>query len=118
MGKRQMLDTRNVDRHQNEFDKSDHPRSIDTDFGKLAEKVISRRGFLIGSAAFLMSLGALKTVSALAATNRFGFDAVAANGLDTVTVPKGYSWHVVAKWGQPMWSRSIEFDQATRGTRG
>ena len=116
MGKRQTLDTQNVDRHQNEFDKSYHPRSIDTDFGKLAEKVISRRGFLIGSAAFLMSLGALKTVSALAATNHFGFDAVAANGLDTVTVPKGYSWHVVAKWGQPMWSRSIEFDQATRGT--
>ena len=63
-----------------------------------------------------MSAGALRPVSALADTRRFGFDPVSANGLDTITVPEGYGWHVVAKWGEPMWSHSIELDPAVRGT--
>ncbi|MGI9387129.1 MAG: PhoX family protein, partial [Methyloligellaceae bacterium] len=28
----------------------------------------------------------------------------------------GYSWHIVAKWGEPLWSRGADFDQTTRGT--
>ena len=63
-----------------------------------------------------MGTSGLTPVSALAATRRIGFEQVAANGLDTVTVPGGYSWHIVARWGDPMWSNSIEFDQATRGS--
>ena len=39
-----------------------------------------------------------------------------ANTRDTVTVPRGYSWHVVARWGDPMWTRGPAFDHATRGT--
>ena len=41
---------------------------------------------------------------------------MAANTLDTVTVPRGCGWHVVARWGDPMWSDSVPFDQATRGS--
>ena len=83
---------------------------VDTDFAKLAAKAISRRGFLSGGAAFaasafVMSTGVLKPLAALANNSRFGFEAVAANTLDTVTVPKGYSWDPVARWGDPMWSR-------------
>lgn len=98
------------------------PRLPATAFGELAEKALSRRGFLgggaaFGAAAFVMGAGALKPIPALAAAaGRFGFEAVAANTLDTVTVPPGYGWHVVAKWGETMWSHSIEFDQATRGS--
>ena len=44
------------------------------------------------------------------------FAPVAANGLDTVTVPDGYSWQVVARWGDPLWSAGAAFDHATRGT--
>ena len=44
------------------------------------------------------------------------FTPVAANGLDTVTVPDGYSWHVVARWGDPLWSTGAAFDHASRGT--
>ena len=44
------------------------------------------------------------------------FFPVAANSLDTVTVPQGYNWHVVASWGDPLWSSGSEFDQQTRGT--
>ena len=103
-----------------EFDEIRSPRPLETEFGALAEKAISRRGFLgagaaFGAAAFVMGAGTLGPLPA-AAANRFGFEPVAANGLDTVTVPPGYRWQVVARWGDPMWSRSVEFDQATRGS--
>ena len=106
-----------------EFDEIHSPRPLETEFGALAEKAVSRRGFLgagaaFGGAAFVMGAGALGPlpVAAAAAADRFGFEPVAANGLDTVTVPPGYRWQVVARWGDPMWSRSVEFDQATRGS--
>ena len=93
----------------------------ETDFARLAAKAVSRRGFLSGSAAFAASAfvigaGVLKPLAGLADAGRFGFEAVAANTLDTVTVPKGYGWHAVARWGDPMWSRGPEFDHKTRGT--
>ena len=104
-----------------EFDEVTAPRPAQTDFEALAEKALSRRGFLgrgvaFGAAAFVMGATGLTPLPARAATPRFGFEPVAANGLDTVTVPRGYSWHVVARWGDPMWSNSIAFDQATRGS--
>ena len=104
-----------------EFDEVHYPRPHETDFGRLVERVVSRRGFLggsvaFGAAAFVASAGVLRSLPARAASDRLGFEAVATNSLDTVTVPPGYNWHVVAKWGEPMWSNSIEFDQATRGS--
>ena len=104
-----------------EFDESHHPRHEETDFEKLVEKMMSRRGFLgrgaaFAAAAFVMSAGGVDPLSAFADTDRFGFEAVSANTRDTVTVPKGYSWHVVARWGDTMWSKAPEFDHATRGT--
>ena len=90
-----------------EFDEINNPPPAETDFGKLAAKAISRRGLLgtgiaFGTAAAVMGTSGLTPVSALAATRRIGFEQVAANGLDTVTVPGGYSWHIVARWGDPM----------------
>ncbi len=92
-----------------------------TDFERLAETVISRRVFLgrgvaFGAAAFVAGAGGIAPPSARAATVRMAFEAVAANIRDTVTVPPGYGWHVVARWGDPMWSDSKSFDQATRGS--
>ena len=104
-----------------EFDEMNDPRTDQTDFGELAEKAISRRGFLgrgvaFSAAAFVMGATGLAPLSARAAARRIGFEPVEANSLDTVTVPRGYSWHVVAKWGDPMWSNSMAFDQGTRGS--
>ena len=53
---------------------------------------------------------------ARAAVAGLDFTPVAANDLDTVTVPDGYSWHVVARWGDPLWSTGAAFDHASRGT--
>ena len=92
-----------------------------TDFERLAERAISRRGFLCGSAAcgataFVLSVGGLAAPAARAAVAGLDFAPVAANGLDTITVPEGFSWHVVARWGDPLWSAGAAFDHATRGT--
>ena len=92
-----------------------------TDFERLAERAISRRGFMRGSAAcgataFVLAAGGMAARAARAAVAGLDFTPVAANGLDTVTVPEGYSWHVVARWGDPLWSTGAAFDHATRGT--
>jgi secreted PhoX family phosphatase len=96
------------------------PRPESTDFERIADRALSRRGFLgagvsYGVAAFVTGATTLRGRPARAAS-RFGFEAVVANSLDTVTVPKGYSWHIVARWGEPLWSNGAEFDHATRGT--
>jgi secreted PhoX family phosphatase len=94
-----------------------------TQFEQLADKAIarsmSRRGFLgssaaFGAAAFLLGTSALSPSAR--ANGRFDFEPVAANTLDTVTVPKGYRWQTVISWGDPLWSDGVSFDQATRGT--
>ncbi|MFT6580389.1 MAG: secreted PhoX family phosphatase [Alphaproteobacteria bacterium] len=46
---------------------------------------------------------------------RFGFAPVAANTLDTITLPKSYRWSVLASWGDPLWSSSAPFDPESRG---
>jgi uncharacterized protein len=94
-----------------------------TDFDALADRAVarslSRRGFLgagamFGVAAFLMGTTALSPSAR--ANGRFGFEPVAANSLDTVTVPKGYRWQTLVSWGDPLWSDGVPFDPATRGT--
>lgn len=93
-----------------------------TDFDVLADKAISRRGFLgscvgLGASAFVMGVTSSYPMSALARTSgKLSFEAVLTNTLDTVTVADGYSWHTVASWGDPLWSKGEEFDHASRGT--
>ena len=101
--------------------KSNDRRASPTDFERLAARAVSRRGFLrggaaFGAAAFVLSAGGTAMQPAPASAASIGFTPVAANGLDTVTVPDGYSWHVVARWGDPLWSGAAPFDHATRGT--
>jgi len=88
-----------------------------TDFARITD-ALSRRGFLGGAAGlgvFALATTALTPLSARA-SSRLGFTPVAANGLDTVTVPEGYRWQVVVSWGDPLWSGAPAFDPATRGT--
>ena len=102
------------------FDELNNPRPEPTDFARITEKMVSRRSFL-GGAAALGATAAVMGTTALTpfraeAMGRLGFEQVPANGLDTVTVPRGYSWQVVTRWGDPLWSKSLPFDQTTRGT--
>ena len=93
-----------------------------TEFDTLAAKAVSRRQFLgtcvgLGAGAFVMGVTGGFPMTAIAhASKRLSFTAVPANSLDTVTVPEGYSWQVVASWGDPLWSKGEEFDLVSRGT--
>ncbi len=91
----------------------------DPEIHGIIERAMSRRSFLGAGAALggvtLAGATILGHAPALAGS-RLAFEAVAANTLDTVTVPKGYSWNIVLKWGDPLWSGTGEFDEVTRGT--
>ncbi|MEC7655965.1 MAG: alkaline phosphatase PhoX, partial [Pseudomonadota bacterium] len=84
-------------------------------FTKLAELALTRREALMSTAALIIGTAKFLPSQGLAA-GRHDFTAVAANTLDTVTVPKGFSWHVVASWGDPLWSDGEAFDHESRGT--
>ncbi|MCY4500468.1 MAG: PhoX family phosphatase, partial [Alphaproteobacteria bacterium] len=99
-----------------EFDELNDPRAEPTGF----EHVVSRRRFLGGAAALgaagaFFGLGALRPAHA-GDMGALSFEPVAANSLDTVTVPPGFSWQNVIAWGDPLWSNGAPFDHATRGT--
>ncbi len=82
------------------------------------DRVIKRRELLKGAVALGFSALVAGTfpVGRAASAQRLKFGAVLANGLDTVTLPPGFEWHVVASWGDPLWSDVPEFDQTSRGT--
>ena len=98
-----------------EFDELNDPRDEPTGF----ERVVSRRRFLGGAAALggagaFFGLGAFRPAQA-GGMGGLAFEPVAANSLDTVTVPPGFSWHNVIAWGDPLWSGAVAFDHETRG---
>jgi secreted PhoX family phosphatase len=64
---------------------------------------------VFGATAFVAGTGILNPGTAMAKTVRLNFEPVAANTLDTITVPKGFQWRTIVSWGDP-------FDHQTRGT--
>ena len=98
-----------------DFDELHSPPPQVVDFDLIARRMISRRAMLAGSAAASATALIGGNVPGRAAS-RLDFAAVASNSLDTVTLPEGYSWHAVARWGDPLWSDGAAFDEATRGT--
>ncbi|MBL4720409.1 MAG: PhoX family phosphatase, partial [Alphaproteobacteria bacterium] len=93
-------------------------RDGETDFALLAERATSRRRFLgatvaFGAAAFLT--GGRNDPAIAAEVGRFAFTPVAANARDTITLPPGYRWRVLARWGDPLWSQNTPFNPVHRG---
>jgi len=112
---------KNDDLSFDEYDELLNPKPDENDFDRIVEAALTRRGLLkgvlaVGSVATLGSLTAFVPSEAQAATSRFAFDAIDANTLDDITLPPGYSAHVVVRWGDPLWSDGEEFDHATRGS--
>ncbi|MGR3615935.1 MAG: PhoX family protein [Paracoccaceae bacterium] len=102
-----------------DFDEEINPRPEITDFDKVVEAALSRRGFLGGVltlGSFAALGGALVPQTARAATGRFAFDAIATSTADEISVPAGYKAEVIVRWGDPLFSDAPEFDHATRGT--
>lgn len=103
-----------------EHDERVNPRPETTDFDRIVESALSRRGFLggvmsFGLGSFLIGSSAL-TRPALATEDRFGFSAIPTSTEDTLTLAEGFEWRPFLQWGQPLWSDVPEFDHTTRGT--
>ncbi len=87
-------------------------RDGETGIGRLIEARLSRRQVLAGSLAAFAVAGGTTAV----ARSPFPFAPVPANTRDTIALPPGYRWHVVARWGDPLWSDAPGFDAESRGT--
>lgn len=103
-----------------DFDELINPKPEENDFDRVLEIALTRRGLLkgvlaVGGLATIGSAATLAPNTAQAGVHRFAFDAIDANTLDDITVPQGYSAQVVTRWGDPLWSDSVDFDHATRG---
>jgi secreted PhoX family phosphatase len=117
------MKNKNMDRDlEHTFDAYDEvlrPPPDQTDFDNVLDRALSRRKFLGGSvafstAAFIMGTTALTPLSSHA-SSRLTFDPVKTSTADTVIIPDGFRWHVVASWGDPLWSDAAPFDHASRG---
>lgn len=109
----------NHDLSFDEFDEKVNPRPEETDFDRIVEAAISRRGLLGGTLAF-GGLAAITSMGlpgkAMASASRFAFEQIAANSDDAITVPAGYTADVVLSWGDPLTSDAPDFDHGTRGS--
>ena len=112
----------NVDPNEltfDEWDEENFPRPTKQDFDQVVESAISRRGFLGGALAFgsgaaVMGAGILKGSPAMAMqTSRFAFDQLPPQTDGTVHVPGGYTWDVLVRWGDPLFSDAPEFSAET-----
>ena len=99
------------------YDELRNPRPAEQDFDRIVASALSRRGFLgrvlaFGSGAAVMGLGnMLSSTSALAqAATRFAFKPIPIATDFAVTVPEGYSTHILAKWGQPLFADAEGFN--------
>ena len=95
-------------------------QNTETDFSLILDNVLRRRQLLIGCGA-LSGIGLTWTpgvwaMDEIPSETTLDFEAVPANLLDTVTVPPGHAWHVVASWGDPLWSYGERFNEETRGS--
>ncbi|MEO0990640.1 MAG: PhoX family phosphatase [Pseudomonadota bacterium] len=118
-----MKDIDKADLSWDEWDELHFPRPAESDFDRVVETAISRRGFLGGALAFgsgaaVMGAGLLNSTSAQAATSsRFAFTPIAAQTDGTVHVPEGYSWKTLVRWGDPLFSDADGYD-VTDGNGG
>ncbi|NKX45529.1 PhoX family protein [Roseicyclus persicicus] len=102
------IDTRQLS--ADDWDELHFPRPEVQDFDRVVERAISRRGFLggvlaFGSGAAVMGTGLLKGTTAMAQpASRFPFTPIAAQTDGTVHVPEGYTWDVLVRWGDPLFS--------------
>ena len=99
---------------QNSEKESDFLRNLKT---TMSRRTFLRDGASLGATAFVMGSANFSTATTRTYNrNSFAFSAVPASTKDTISVPEDFNWHVVVRWGDPLWSNGPNFDQSTRGT--
>jgi secreted PhoX family phosphatase len=105
-----------------DFDETISPPPAETEFENIIEKALTRRDLMggvisFGLGNFLLGSTALsaKTPDAMKENDLFGFTQIPTNTKDTITVPEGFEWKTIIKWGDPLWSDTPEFDHKTLG---
>ncbi|MEY8828258.1 PhoX family phosphatase [Sedimentitalea sp. XS_ASV28] len=99
-----------------EWDEANDPRPEVTEFDRVVEASLSRRGFLSGLVAFgsgaaALGTGLLNGTSAQAQdAARFAFKPVPISTDGTVHVPEGYTWQSMVSWGDALFSDAEPFD--------
>ncbi|SMC91923.1 PhoX family phosphatase [Rhizobium sp. RU36D] len=102
-----------------EWDELQNPPPEVTDFDRVVESAVSRRGFLGGLLAFGSAAAAMGTLGNLMsstsaqaqeAASRFSFKPIPIATDNTIHVPEGYSWKPLAKWGQPLFPGVPDLD--------
>ncbi|HEY6644235.1 PhoX family phosphatase [Povalibacter sp.] len=82
-------------------------------FGDLLEQRLSRRQVLSAGAALapLAAVPALFNAGvAFADSPKLGFTAIAASGKDAIALPPGYTYDIVARWGDSLFSKVPDLD--------
>ncbi|MGY4748417.1 PhoX family protein [Pannonibacter sp. Q-1] len=114
-----MSDIKKSDLSWDEWDELQNPPPAVTDFDRVVESALSRRGFLGGVLAFGSAAAAMGTVGNLMSStaalaqdtsSRFQFKPVPIATDHTVHVPEGYAWKPLAKWGEPLFSGVPDLD--------
>jgi len=105
-----------------EWDEINDPRPEVNDFDRVVDDAMSRRGFLsgiiaLGSGATAMGLGVPTDGNAsIGSAARFQFKPIDMQRDRTVHVPDGYTWEILTRWGDPLFSDAPEFDHITGGS--
>ncbi len=117
-----MTDLNTADLSWDEWDELQRPAAETTGFDDVVEAAVSRRGFLgalaFGSGAAAMGLGTaanLFSSTSLQAqeAGRFAFSPVGIATDATVHVPEGYTWDILVKWGDKLFSDAADFSHET-----
>ncbi|UXX83333.1 PhoX family protein [Roseovarius pelagicus] len=101
-----------------DWDELNDPRPDVTEFDRVVDAALSRRGFVSGLVAFgsgAAAMGMMPGAARAMETSRFAFEPIGLQTDATVHVPDGYEWQIVARWGDPLYSDVPAFDHATGG---
>ncbi|GEK15352.1 PhoX family protein [Aliivibrio fischeri] len=87
----------------------------ESDFSNMVNARLSRRGFLMGTAAAgVGAFLALNPVAEAIAGNMnsalLNFEAIPTSTSDSIVLPKGYSWNTLMSWGDPIFANAPKFN--------
>lgn len=112
--------------------KPDCNTSTNAYFKDIADKALSRRHMLglgaVGASALVIGPQLFGAPGAQAAplipmgkgnSKNLSFDAIApvSRSVDNMSVPEGYDWNAIIRWGDPLFKKSPEFDAANQSAK-